>query len=257
MNLRLAAKIASAALSGVALTDLESGSGTIGTPEVNHGGTPGQVPVQTGETGLPRLPAQSYVARGSREIERLGMSLEDWFESSLPTEHASGSDVSKPAVPTQLNHASLIHADLKALDGGLNTGEIAPGQPLNIFGGDPGTLTHQLPAAKATAEAVTAKAALESHQPGRSGMGLDNRLMKEIPLLFAPVPLEPQQESIGMGFKAVVMNGMLMSGAVLAVILLTTVDLEDLHIARAAVLTVLTAIGVLYLILRRVRRHRR
>lgn len=198
------------------------------------------------------LPAQSTAARGSREIEKLGMPLEDWFDSSLPKDHASGSDVSKPAVAAQLIHASLIHADLKVLDRGLNTGEIAPGQPLNIFGADPRTFTHQLP----TAEAVTAKAALESHQPERSGMGLDNQLMREIPLLFAPVPLEPQEASIGVGFKAVVTNGMLMLGAVLAVILLTKLDLENRHSVWTAVLTVLIAIGALYLILRGVRRHR-
>ena len=252
MNLRLAAQIDPVAIAGAALSDLESGGGSTGTPESNHGGTPGQVPVQTGETGLPTIPAQSNAARGSREIEKLGMPLEDWFESSLPTDHASGSDVSKPAVAAQLNHPSLIHADLKVLDRGLNTGEIAPGQPLNIFGSDPRTFTHQLP----TAEAVTAKTVLESHQPERSGTRSDDLLMREIPLLFAPVPIEPQQGSMGVGFKTVVVNGMLMLGAVLAVILLTTLDLKGLSGIQMTVLTVLAAFGTLYLFLRRARRHR-
>jgi hypothetical protein len=209
--------------------------------------------VQAGGLGLPTLPAQSIAARGSREIEKLGMPLEDWFESSLPTEHDSGNDIRQPGVPAQLIHASLIHADLKVLDRGLSTGEITPGQPLSIYGADTRPLTHPLP----TAEALTTKATLGWNQTEQLGMNSDDQLMREIPLLFAPVPIQTQQESMGVGFKAVVVNGMLMSGAILAVILLTTLDLKGLSGIEMTVLTVLAAIGTLYLFLRRVRRHRR
>jgi hypothetical protein len=197
------------------------------------------------------LPAQSNAARGLREIEKLGMPLEDWFESSLPTEHTSGSDASKPAVTAQLIHASPIHTDLKVLDGGLNTRTIAPEQPLSIYGADPRTLAHQFP----TAEAMTAKAGMEWAQTERSGIGLDDQLMREIPLLFAPVPLEPHEPSIRVGFKAVVVNGMLMAGAILAVILVNSLDLKDLDSIWTSALTVLVITIALYLILRRVRSH--
>lgn len=253
MNLRLAAQIAYLAVAGTALSDLESGGGPTGTPEANHGGTSGQVPVQAGGPGVPTLPAQSIAVRASSEIEKSGMPLEDWFESSLPMHRASSSDVSKPAVPAQLIHASLVHADLKVLDGGPNTGVIAPEQPLSNHGADSQSLTHQLP----TTEAMTAKAGLEWTQTEQSVMNLDDQLMREIPLLFAAVPLEPQQESIGVGFKTVVVNGMLALGAVLTVIVLTKLDLVHLHSVWTVVLTVLAAIGTLYLILRSGRPRRR
>ncbi len=81
--------------------------------------------------------------------------------------------------------------------------------------------------------------------------------MREIPLLFAPVPAEPQLGSIGVRFKAVVINGMLTLGAILAVILATTLDLKDLNNVRMAILIVLAAISTLYLIFRWVRPRRR
>jgi hypothetical protein len=256
VNLRLAAQIASAAVVGAALNDLGASGGPAGAPDAGRGGTPGQVPGQAGKPGLPTLPAQPIAAGATRGIDRLGIQPEDWFESSLPAERASGINVNELAEPAQLIHASLVHAELKVLDGGLNTGAIALGQPLNINGVDSRAIPLQLLAASATAEAVGAKTALEWRQPERSGIKLEDQLMGEIPLLFAPVPIEPQERSIGLRFKAVVVNGMLMLGAVLAVILVTTLNLKDLPSIQMTVLGALAIVGALCLTLRWARARR-
>lgn len=256
VSLRLAAQIASATDAGAALSDLDSG-GSGGLSESNRGGTPGQVPPQAGQPGLPALIAQLNAARASHGMDSLGMPPEDWFESSLPAEHASGATASESAASAQLIRGSLIHADLRALDGGLGAGAIVPGQALSNYGVDSRTLPLQLLTAAATAETVTAKAAQGWHRPERSDLRLDDQLMREIPLLFAPVPAEPQLGSLGVRFKAVVINGMLTLGAILAVILATTLDLKDLNNVRMAILIVLAAISTLYLIFRWVRPRRR
>jgi lysozyme family protein len=82
--------------------------------------------------------------------------------------------------------------------------------------------------------------------------------MNEIPLLFAPIPVEPQQAPMRMRFKAIMVNGMLMLAAVLAAILVGTLNLKDLSSAESMELAaaVLAILGVLYLIFRWARPRR-
>ena len=253
MNLRLATQIASLAVTEAALNDPLSGR-SAGTKESNRSGVPEQLPLHVGEPGLPTLPAQLIATRASRGNNELGMPPEDWFESSLPAEYLSGTAVRESSLPAQLIHTNLIHAGLKALDEGLSPGATTPGQPLSIYDVNSRTLPLQHLTSPETAEAVAAKASLEWNQSERSETKLDDQLMREIPLLFAQLPVEPLEGSTGVPLKVVVLNGMLMLGAVLAVILVTTLDLKNLLGIQMAVLA---AVGTIYLILRWARLHRR
>jgi membrane protein YqaA with SNARE-associated domain len=109
---------------------------------------------------------------------------------------------------------------------------------------------------EAKAEAVLARAAPEWNRREWQGVKMDDQLMREIPLLIAPVPLEPQQAPKRMRFKAVVANGMLMLGAVLAAILAGALNLKDLPSLKTMALAAVAVLGVVYWILRRVKQRR-
>jgi hypothetical protein len=156
--------------------------------------------------------------------------------------------------------AQTSHVNLKVgpqLDEASFTRANEPELQLSIKEVDSKTVPVQFLKTEATAGMVVATATPEWRRPAWQGIKLDDQLMREIPLLIAPVPLEPQQTPMRMRFKAVVVNGMLMLGAVLAAILVGALNLKDLpgikmmELAAVAV----AVVGALYRILRWVKQH--
>lgn len=237
-----------------------SSAESTGTPVADRGAALGQAPVQAREPSLPVRPADPISAGALRGKDSLGMP-EDWFESSSPAKDVSRASVLEPAMTAPFLHANLKIAspsDASRLVEGFTTGATNPDRPLRSNQVDFETVPVQLLTAEAALGVVAAKAAAEWHRPAWRSVQEDDQLMREIPLLFAPVPVEPQQSSIPMRFKAVVVNGMLTAGAILAAVLMGTLSLKDLlsiermEMAAAALAT----IGALFLIFRWVRRRR-
>jgi hypothetical protein len=266
VNLRLGAarlaEVASLAIAESVLTGLEamSGAESTGTPVADRGAALGQAPVQVREPSSPVLPADPIAAGALRGKDSLGMP-EDWFESSSPAKNTSRVNVLEPATTAPFLHANLKTGsplDAPRLVEGFATGATNPDRPLRSNQADFETVPVQPLTAEAASGAVAAKAAAEWHRPAWRSIQPDDQLMKEIPLLFAPVPVEPQQSAIPMRLKAVVVNGLLMAGAILAAILVGTLSLKDLpsvsrmELAAAA----LAIIGALFLIFRRMGRRR-
>lgn len=257
-----AAEAASQAVVESVLTGSEAASGAepTGVPDAGRTATQGQVAAQATEPGLPVLSAQPIAVRPLRGIGSSGMP-EDWFESSLPAKDASGAGVMEPTGPAQSIHANLqasSRLDATRLVEGLYTGMVDSGKQLRSNQVDFETVPIQFLAAEATAGAVLAQAAAERNRLEWPRTQLDDPLMKQIPLLFAPIPVEPQQGPMRVRFKAVVVNGILTSGAVLATLLLATLDLKDLSGIETMELAAggLALVGALLLILRCVRPRR-
>ena len=251
VNPRLVAQIATEVVVASALNGLEtaSGSGPIGAPAPDRGGLTGQAPALAGGPDLPSLPAQSVAARAPRAIDRAGMPLEDWFESSLPAEEIADARVIELAAPAQ-----LLHAGLKApfrLDGAVIADTSEPGVQLSANAVDARTIPVQSLTMAVTGEALVAKAAVGWHRAEWPTTRLDDQLMDEIPLLIAPPPVAPQTAPTQMRFKAVVLNGMLTLAAVVAAVLVATLSRMDLAGIAMTGLAALIIIGALYLIFRR------
>jgi len=173
----------------------------------------------------------------------------------VPAEETSGVSVMGPA-----GLAQSLHANLKVssqLDEVSFTRANEPVQQLSIKEMDSKTITVPFLTIEAKAEAVLARTTPEWNRREWQGIGMDDQLMREIPLLYAPAPLEPQQAPKRMRFKAVVANGMLMLGAVLAAILAGTLNLKDLPSLKTMELAAvaLAVLGALYWLLRWVKRH--
>jgi hypothetical protein len=195
---------------------------------------------------LQALPAGSVAAGAAGGAGSLRIPGEDWFESSLPAETPSSSGVMEPAGLTQAFHANLaanpgagpaanfvtnanlvanLETDLKAhplLDAGLIAAAIAPERLSSAYRVVPEAVSIQASAAMAT------KAGQRWHDRGVPGIGLDDQLMDEIPLLFAQVPVERQPASMRVRLGIVLVDGLLMAGAVLAAAVVATLNLKEL-----------------------------
>lgn len=261
-----AVEVASQAVVDSVLADLETASGaaTTGTSGTDRNGTPEHVLAQTQAQDLPALPAEPVTARAVRGTNSFGIPVEDWFESSLSTKDASGTDIMESAGLaksglTGLSPEVVAASMARSLsDEGIGTRAITSERQLNLYGVDSQTVPIQPSATETAAAAVIAKATQEWRHPEWPGIRQADKLMKEIPLLIAPVPVEPQLAPERMRFKTVVISGMLMLGAVLAAILVTTLNLKDLPMIQMMKLAAaaLAIIGTLYLILRWARPHR-
>jgi hypothetical protein len=204
---------------------------------------------------LPALPAGPISAHSLHGKDSLGIPTEDWFESSVPVEETTGASVMGLA-----GLAQTLHANLKVSpqsDEVSFTRADEPVQQLSLKEMDSRTVLVPFLTAEAKAEAAVVRAAPEWNRRDWQGVGPNDQLMREIPLLFAPVPLEPQQTPRRMRFRAVMVNGMLMLGAVLAAILVGTLTLKDLPSVKTMELAAvaLAVLGALYWMLRRVKQH--
>lgn len=235
--------------------DAASDAGPAWTPGSAHGGVPQQVAAQAQTPDLPALPAGPIQGRAVQVKDSLGMPAEDWFESSLPAEETTGASVMGPAGLAQSIHANGKVSPPSDEVSFTRANESAP--QLNIKEMDSKTATVPFLTIEAKAEAAVARATPEWNRREWQGIGMDDQLMREIPLLFAPVPLEPQQAPKRMRFKAVVANGMLMLGAVLAAILAGALNLKDLPSMKTMALAAVAVLGTLYWILRRVKQRRK
>jgi hypothetical protein len=261
VSLRLAAvrtlEIAALAGTDSLLAGLETASdaGAAMTPDAARGGTPRQMTAQALTPNLPVLPAGPIPARALHGKDSVGLPAEDWFESSLPAEKISGSGVMESA-----GLAQILHANLKVsprLDEASFTRANEAMPQLSIKEMDAKTVSVPFLTTEAKAEAMVARVAPEWNRREWQGIKQDDQLMREIPLLFAPVPLEPQQTPVRMRFKAVVVNGLLMLGAILAAILVGTLTLKDLPSVKTMELAAvaLAVVGALYWMRRWVKQH--
>jgi len=240
--------------------DAASDAAPARVPDSGSAAAQGQVSAQAAAPGLPVLSAGPIAAHGL--AGKGGLALpEDWFESSVPVKNISAPGMIGASGSAQLTHPSLnptSRLDATRLSDGLFAGAIDPGRPMRTNQADFETVPVQILSAEAAAGAVAAHTVLGGYRPEGPRFQQGDQLMNEIPLLFAPVPVEPQQSSIQMRFNAVLIRGLLMLGAVLAALLVVTPNLNDLPIVelmeRAAV--VLAVLGVLYLIFRGARSSR-
>lgn len=262
LSLRLAAvrtmEIATLAGAESVLAGLETGmdAGPAWTPGAARAGVPQQGTTQALTPNLPVPPAGPISARAVHGRDSLGIPAEDWFESSVPAEEMTDAREMGPA-----GLAQSIHANVKVspgLDEVSFTRAGEPVQQLSLKEMDSKTVLVPFLTAEAKTEAVLARATPEWNRREWQGIGRDDQLLREIPLLFAPVPLEPQQTPVRMRFRTVVGNGMLMLGAVLAAILAGTLNLKDLPSMKTMELAAvaLAVLGALYWILRWVKQRR-
>jgi uncharacterized RDD family membrane protein YckC len=93
--------------------------------------------------------------------------------------------------------------------------------------------------------AAAAKAVQDWYHPQRPGIKQDDLLMREIPLLLAPAPMGPQPAPVTVRFKAVMVDGALMFGAVLAATLAATLNLEDMPSLQQTAMGALAALVIL------------
>ena len=248
----------------LALSGLEAASSglPIRAPGAELGGGPDRVSAQVQGTNLPALPAAPAVAAAWGAKGSLALPPEDWFESSVPAPGVSGAGRIEPAAPAQTapiaQPAPAAQANLRVgpwADGGLGlgTGAGVPARQLSSYEIDPRLVRVQPwlaeTAAGTVAGTVAEKAALDWRRFDRLGSKEGDQLAREIPLLFAPVPVEPQPAPIGLRFAAVLVDGALTLAAVVAATLAVTLNLKELPgigemaLGAAAVLAVL---GVLY-----------
>jgi uncharacterized RDD family membrane protein YckC len=276
-----AAGIAAQGVAASVLSGLEAASGLV--PSLLPGMVPGGVAARVRGADLPTLAADPAAVRVSPGTGSLGTIPEDWFESSLPTKGISAADRIEPdrgvaldqtdvtkgtsgapriepesAAPAQ--PAESIHANLKVSpwsDEGPDIGAAVPARQLNPYQVDAGIVRGQPWTAATTAGAlagvvagaVVEKAAPDWRRPDGAGAKLDDQLMKEIPLLFGQVPVEPQPAPMRLRFVAVVLDGALILGAIAVSVLVATLGLKDLPgfeemaVGAASLLIIL---GVLY-----------
>lgn len=251
-----AAELASLAAVESLLTGLEPGTGVEPTPVPDAAGAAAQrqVSAQAAAPGLPELSAGPAAVRALGGKNSLAMH-EDWFESSQPVKTTFGAGALELADAAQSIHTSLnlsSRLDPSRPLEGLVAGAVDPGRQLRSNQVDFETVPVQILSGEAKAAAVVAHTALGGHHPNWPRNQSGDQLMREIPLLFAPVPVEPQQTPPHICFKAVLVNGMLLVAAVLGAILVGTLNLRNLpsleNIELAA--AVLVLLGVLYLIFR-------
>jgi hypothetical protein len=257
-----AAEVASLADAESLLTGLETASGGEPTrmPNAGHASGHGQVSAQAQEPGLPVLSALPVTAQATHGKDSLGMP-EDWFESSVLEKKISGAgaiEAADPAQPTRANQQVSSRLDATRMVEGLFAGGVDSGRQIRSNQVDFETVQVQSLAAEVKLGAVFAKTSPEVYRLQGPGIRPDDKLMEEIPLLFAPVPVEPQQTPLRMRFKAVVVNGVLMLGAVLVAILVATLNLKDLPSIEMMELAAAVpfALGALYLIFRWARPRR-
>jgi hypothetical protein len=211
------------------------------------------------------------------------MPAEDWFESSLPAEEASGAnamEAGERAQPAQVSLGGSLGANIggnlevdpgvslklsSRLDGGFLAGAIASERQSSVYGADFETVPVQpsttVPFQLSTAGTAFAKAAPGWRQAEWPGIQSGDQLMKEIPLLIAQVPAEPQRAPVSLRLAAVVVEGALMLGAVLMATLAVTLngtglpEIKEIALGAAAALFIL---GVLcQMLFRRWTRRRR
>ena len=257
-----AADVASQADAESLLTGLGAASGVELTrvPSAGRAAGHGHVSALAQGPGLPVLATPPVEVHATLGKASLGMP-EDWYESSLPARITSGPGILQPAdraqsIPADPQVSSRLEAT--RMVEGPYAGAIDSGQPIrsNQVGFE--TVQVQSLATETTLGAVFAKAVPEVYRPQGPGIQLDDKLMDEIPLLFAPVPVEPQPPSPRMRFKAVVVNGMLMLAVVLVAVLVAALNLKDLPSIEMMELAavVLAILGVLCLIFRWARSRR-
>lgn len=194
-----------------------------GAPGADRGAIPGQVSTPVGGTGLPAPPSGADAGLALRGMPSLGIPAEDWFESSLPAAETPGAKHVEAGQSAHPTHVNLLAGNLP--DVPRPNGEIFPGAiELGIHRQIPEAVLAQL----ATAEAVVAKAAPDWQSPEWSGIRQDDQLMKEIPLLVGTLPVEVQAAPIALRLTAVVVDGALAAGAVLATVLVVTLSQKAL-----------------------------
>lgn len=262
--------------------DVDSLNGTGSVPtgsDVASGGVPAQVSgagidgglehlsAQVGQPELPVLPVGATAANALSGRGSLALPPEDWFESSVPREEAPSAARIEPAAPAQTTQpvqavqAAPASAKVSAWsDGGLDLGATAPTRQLNSYDVDSRNVRVQSWTTEAVSGAVTgavagtvaAKAALDWRRPDWQGVKVDDQLARSLPLLVGQVPVEPQPAPMRLRFAAVVVDGGLTLGAVVAATLAVTLNLRELPgikemaVGAAAVLVVL---GILYQLL--------
>jgi hypothetical protein len=235
--------------------DAASGAAPARVPDSDSAAAQGQVSAQASAPGLPVSPAGAIAAHAL--AGKAGLALpEDWFESSVPVKNIAAPGMIEAGGSTQLSHPGLNlgpRLDATRLNQGLLAGAIDPGRQLRSNQVEFEAVPVQVLSREVTTGALAAHAAAGWYRPEGPRIQPGDQLMNEIPLLFAPIPVEPQQASIQMRFNAVLIRGLLMLGAVLAALLVVTPNLIDLPIVelmeRAA--AVLAVLGVLFLIFRR------
>jgi hypothetical protein len=247
-----AAEAATLAVAESLLTGLETASGVEPTraPDAGRASGHGHLSAQAQEPGLPVLAALPVAVPAIHGKDSLGMP-EDWFEPSAPARITSGPGIIEPADRAQSIPANpQVSARLEAtrMVEGPYAGAIDSGQQTrsNQVGFE--TVQVQSLAAGAALGAVLAKGPPEVYRLQGTGIRRGDELMEEIPLLFAPVHAEPQPPASRMRFKGVVVNGLLMLGAVL-VATLSLNDLPGIEMMEVAA-AVLAILGVLCLIFR-------
>lgn len=227
------------------------------------GGRAEHLPVQVGQPDAAALPAAVTATRALNGRGSLALPPEDWFESSVPREETPSAARVEPVVPaqqTQPTQAAQASAKVSAWsDGGFDPGATAPARQLSGYEMDSRNLRVQPWAADAVSGAATgatgtlaAKAAPEWHRANWPGIQADDDLAKRIPLLIGQLPVELQPAPARMRFTAVLVDGALTLGAVVAATLAVTLNLKgmpgtkELALGAAVVLVVL---GALYQVL--------
>jgi len=282
-TLRLvAAQLASQAAAGSVLLDLEAafGAAPMRVPGADPRGASGPLSAPLTGPALPMLPDDPMAASpspGSRATDGLGLP-EDWFESSVSAtsgaempEHA---ELAPSAAPTKLilidnmhlaaqedsitpsaAPTKIIHAELKVgpwLEQVPNTAAVEPGRQSSIAKTAFESLPVQALSAESAAGVVITRSAPEWSRPNWPDIKLEDQRMKEIPLLLVPPAVQLHAASLRIRFKAVVVDGTLTLGAVLAAALVATLNLENLPSVKTMALVAAAAaviLGALYQIL--------
>jgi len=277
MNLRLAtlsaADNALLGASGAAVPGLDaaSGSGPAQVSGAGLGGGPDQLSAQGGQPNVAALSAAATAAGGLSGKGGLALPPEDWFESSTPKVEAPSSARIEPAAPAQppqpiqAVQAAAASAKVSAwLEAGLNSGSAAPARQFNghevnsrdlrvqTWATDTVSAAVTGTAAETLAGAVATKAALDWRRPDWQGVNGGDELARQIPLLVGQVPIAPQPAPMHLRLGAVLVDGGLTLGAVVAATLAVTLNLKEMPgIKEMAVgaAAVLVALGILYQLL--------
>lgn len=270
MDLRLAASSAAdnalLGASGSAVPGLDAAAGNepAQVSAAGLGGGPEHLSAQAGQPSLPALPAVAAAAGALSGKGSLALPPEDWFESSVPQEETPSAARIAPAQqtqPVQAAQAAPANAKISTwLDGVLDPAANAPVRQLSSYEVDSRNLRVPSWTADAISGAVTgavagtvaARAALDWRRPDWQGVNGGDELARAIPLLVGQVPIAPQPASMGLRLAAVVVDGGLTLGAVIAATLAVTLNLKDMPgIKEMAVgaAAVLVALGILYQLL--------
>jgi uncharacterized RDD family membrane protein YckC len=151
-------------------------------------------------------------------------------------------------IPQSAASARIIHADLKAspwLEQGLNPAAIEPQRPSSVGNAAFEALPLQSLTAEVAAGAMLARSAPAWPSANWPELKLEDQRMRELPLLIAPLAVPLQPALLRVRFKAVVVDGTLTLGAVLAATLVATLNLEDLPSFKVIALSATATAAIL------------